>query len=97
MTLGSGKVRTQLECRRCHSSVGMCVPVRRGAPAWALCDLPGHAPARRDAGGDLVCEQCGRHWGLNGEDITRIVEDLLGRDLAASRALGAVLVVCPPR
>lgn len=97
MTMRSGKVKARLECRRCGYAADVCVPVRRGVPPWAECDHPLHGPAARDGGGDLMCRQCRRHWGLDGEDLTRILEDLLGRDLGDSRSLGAVRVPCPPR
>lgn len=95
--MGSGKVKAHLQCRWCGHAITMCVQVRRGFPPWFACDHPVHGSASRDAGGDIVCEECRRHWELKSGDLTRILEDLLSRDLSDSRPLGAVRVLCPPR
>lgn len=89
--------KVRLECRRCRSSINICVPVRRGVPEFLRCDHDKHGGVRKDGAGDIVCEECGCLWKIGGHALSRETEEALSADLPEWRRLGVVVLLCGDR
>ena len=97
MTGRPDAVTVRLECRRCRSSISICVPVRRGVPEFLRCHHDQHGGVRKDGAGDIVCEECGCLWKVSGDALARETEEALSADMPEWRRQGVVVLLCGDR
>lgn len=93
----SDAVKARLECRRCRSSISICVPVRRGVPEFLRCDHDNHGGVRKDGSGDILCEECGCLWKIGGDRLSREIEEALSSNMPEWRRQGVVVLFCGDR
>lgn len=90
-------VKSRLECRRCRFTINICVPVRCGVPPTLRCDHDNHGGVAKDGTGDILCEQCGCLWRIDGEELSREIERLLPTNMPKWQRLGVVVLLCGDR
>jgi hypothetical protein len=97
MTGRPDAVKARLECRRCRSSISICVPVRRGVPEFLRCDHDHHGGVRKDGSGSILCEECGCLWKIGGDRLSSETEDALAANMPEWRRQGVVVLLCGDR